>query len=466
MIFSSFQYVGFLIVTLILLSILRRSEHKKLMLLIGSYYFYACWDWRFTALLVALSGLNYFAGARIHANLGEIRKKWLTAAVTMDLAILGVFKYYGFFVSNLNALLARAHTSLPMAHIILPVGISFITFEVISYVVDVYKGASPPAKSILDFSLLVAFFPHLIAGPILKPRQFLPEIETDICVRWPNIERGAFLFLFGLMKKVLIADNVAPFVDMTFQHARYYNTGTMWLSVIAYSLQIFCDFSGYSDMAIGSAICMGLEIPPNFNMPYISTSITEFWRRWHISLSTWLRDYLYIPLGGNRRGRPRQFANLFITMLLGGLWHGASWNFVIWGGMHGAGLAVHKLYSEQIGSRLKGAEGLLKALGWLATTTFVCLLWVAFRSATSAQAWAVYQRLFAINGAGGIAWYQAQLLIALPFAVLAHYMGTRMAKGYSPKITTFSGSFAFSFGVLALVFLSPQNSSPFIYFQF
>lgn len=333
MIFSSIEYLIFFTIILLLMIFIKSNAIKKTILLAGSYYFYAYWDWRFVFLMFVLSLVNYLIGIKIEQFEEKApRKKWLITAVVFNLTVLGFFKYFNFFIDTANTLLASFHVRFPFVEIILPIAISFITFEVMSYTIDIYRKTNKSAKTFWDLALLVAFFPHLIAGPILKPSHFLPQLENNVLIKWKNVEYGIQIFLFGLVKKFIIADRLALFADPVFNNPESYSSMTVWLAVIAYGIQIFCDFSGYSDMAIGSAKCLGYEIPANFNMPYISRSITEFWRRWHISLSTWLKEYLYISLGGNRKGKIRQYINLILVMLLGGLWHGASWNFVVWGG--------------------------------------------------------------------------------------------------------------------------------------
>ena len=467
MIFSSFQYIVFFSIVLALMAILPSDRLKKAALLAGSFVFYAFWDYRFVALLAGTSAVNYFVGRQIERGADDtVRTRWLRIGIVFDLLLLGVFKYFNFFVDSANAALHPLHADLPLLHIILPVGISFITFEVISYLVDIYRRESRSARSIWELALLVAFFPHLIAGPILKPMQFLPEIEKKIEIRWTNIERGVQLFLLGLVKKVLISDHLAPFVDRIFHNPTQFGSSTVWLAVIAYAIQIFCDFSGYSDMAIGSARCLGFEIPPNFSLPYISRNITEFWRRWHISLSTWLREYLYFPLGGNRLGKGRQYLNLLVVMLLGGLWHGAHWNFVIWGGIHGLGLAVHKMLLDRMGKRQTTPNPFVYGLSWLATFAFVCFAWVFFRAATFELAFQMVRKMLWIGDSAGTNWFQTATLLAIPALVVGHVLGIRVGSHYHMRLNTFAGMLLVLFVLMGLLFLSPTSSSPFIYFQF
>lgn len=466
MVFSSVQYLLLLAGTLAVLAILKSSRSQKVFLVAVSYYFYSFWDYRFTALLGGLTVATFAFSDRIHhAETAKARKGWLAASVTVSLATLSYFKYCNFFIENANFALARLGIHLSTLPIILPVGISFIVFEVISYAVDVYRRDADYERNFLDFALLVAYFPHLIAGPILKPKAFLPQLNKRLEPSWDGIAAGSQVFLLGLCKKLLIADRVAPFVDGVFRHPLAYSSGTVWLGVIAYALQIYCDFSGYTDMAIGSAQCMGLHLPDNFNRPYLSTNITEFWRRWHISLSTWLREYLYIPLGGNRKGKLRQYLNLAVVMLLGGLWHGASWNFVLWGGLHGVGLAVHKAYTEYVGSSVRNNLA-VRLASWLATLLFVLVAWVPFRSATWSGTMAIFSRLLALDGGAGIVWVGTAFLIAFPLYVAADYFSARFRTNFRYNLGDFRVKVAVAFVLLGLLFMKPTASAPFIYFQF
>ncbi|MFK7696911.1 MBOAT family O-acyltransferase [Paenibacillus sp. HJGM_3] len=467
MIFSSIDYLVFMVGVIVLLIIIKSGRVKKTILLLSSYYFYSYWDYRFVALMFLMTVVNFFIGKKIEeSNQEKGRKLWLLISVFFNLCVLGYFKYYNFFIESANNMLDSIGVRFSLLDIILPVGISFITFEVMSYTIDIYRKTGKSADSFGDFALLVAFFPHLIAGPILKPSHFLPQLKKEIRIRWVNVEIGVQIFLFGMLKKVLIADRLALFVDPVFKDSEVYSSFSIWLAVIAYAIQIYCDFSGYTDMAIGSAKCLGFEIPHNFNMPYISRSMTEFWKRWHISLSSWLREYLYISLGGNRKGKVRQLINLSIVMLLGGLWHGASWNFVIWGGLHGIALVAHKLYLEYI---LRGKEIhtiVYKTWSWLVTVTFVCLTWVFFRSPNIDTAMYIIKKLLFFTPDKGILWIPTSFLLILPLIVVCHIFGKRK-KGYAVlKLTTFSGLFVFFFVLLGLLFLMPVSFSPFIYFQF
>jgi alginate O-acetyltransferase complex protein AlgI len=463
-IFSSVDFFIFFAVVLVFLAVVKSNPIKKGFLLAASYFFYAYWDWRFVFLMFAMSLANYFFGLRIEATEdARQRKFWLITSVVVNLSVLGLFKYFNFFIDSANALLMGLDIRFPNLNILLPIGISFIIFEVMSYTIDIYRRENKSTKNFFDLALLVAFFPHLIAGPILKPKDFLPQLEKAIVIRLPNLVLGAQLFLVGLVKKIMVADRLALFIEPVFRNPAAYDSVTVWLAVLAYALQIYCDFSGYSDMAIGSAKMMGFDIPMNFNFPYISRNITEFWRRWHISLSSWLRDYLYISLGGNRNGQVRTYINLMLVMLLGGLWHGASWNFVVWGGLHGIGLAVHRAFSQKVKTK---SSPILAALSWLVTFVFVCTAWVFFRSPDFATSWLVIQKMYAFTATDGVNWIATALLIALPIFFLADWAAANLRNGKQFNLTGFRGLFVMMFVALGVFFLAPENPAPFIYFQF
>ncbi|MDZ4120975.1 MAG: MBOAT family O-acyltransferase, partial [Candidatus Cloacimonadaceae bacterium] len=305
-----------------------------------------------------------------------------------NLGSLGYFKYTNFILNTINQV---AGGNLPMMDIFLPVGISFFTFQTMSYTLDIYFGKLKPLKSFFDFCFFVSFFPQLVAGPIVRASYFLPQIHKKLVLDRDIMAKALVLIFSGLIKKGVIADYISVnFVDRVFDNPGLFSGLENLIAVYGYGLQIYCDFSGYSDIAIGLAALLGFSLPQNFNSPYIASSVTEFWHRWHISLSTWLRDYLYIPLGGNRRGKPRQYVNLMITMVLGGLWHGASWNFVFWGFLHGMGLAFDKVWLSLKISQVR----FMKILGTVLTFQFVSFCWIFFRARSFANAWLILDRIF------------------------------------------------------------------------
>lgn len=341
MIFSSFEFFVFLGLLLTILAACPKVFRSQVLLL-ASWWFYAAWDPRFLLLILFVSGVGYVCGLGIWAHRGNKRKAWrvMWVGVGAMLAVLAYFKYTNFLLDSLLPMFSLNGSDFHQ-NIVLPVGLSFFTFQVISYLVDVYREEIEPSRSLREFCLYVAFFPQLVAGPIVRAKDFLPQLQHHIVLNHEYLYLGAQVFALGFVQKIFIADRLAEFVDPVFAHPGLFDAATLWLGLFAYSVQIFCDFSGYSHMAFGIALILGFRLPENFRMPYLAESIAEFWHRWHISLSSWLRDYLYIPLGGSRCSEPRVHANLMITMLLGGLWHGASWNFVLWGGMpwHGPGFA-------------------------------------------------------------------------------------------------------------------------------
>jgi alginate O-acetyltransferase complex protein AlgI len=459
MIFSSVAYIAFLFVLITIFAIIRPLKPQKWILLIASYYFYTRWDWHFVLLLAGLTLSTFFCVRMMHRH---SKKPWLIISILISLSTLAYFKYTNFFLGTLNNV---GSLHLQLLDVVLPVGISFIVFEVISYAVDVYRGEARYEESLLDFSLLVAFFPHLISGPILKPNHFLPQLQNPIKITASNLSSGMQLFLWGLMKKILVADRVAPCADTVFQHPSSFSPTTTWLGVLAYAIQIYGDFSGYTDMAIGSAVCLGFQIPQNFNLPYLSRNLGEFWRRWHISLSSWLRDYLYIPLGGNRKGVWRTYVNLAVVMILGGLWHGASWNFILWGSLHGSGLAIHRFLTER-----KAFPKLPQTVGsfasWLLTFVFVVTAWVPFRSANWDRTLIILRKMYGFYPGERVLWISVSLLFAIPCLLVADTASRAWFDNRRLHLTRFWHQSFFFFCAIGTLVLAPTTSSPFIYFRF
>ena len=384
MLFNSLTFfVFFGAVFLLYLALPHRGRNRTL--LAASYLFYGAWDWRFLFLLAFTTTADFFIAKAIgNASSPRARKCWVTASAVLDLGILGFFKYFNFFVDSFAVLLETLgfHAPLPTLRIVLPVGISFYTFQSMSYVVDVYRGVLPPERRWSDFALYVAFFPQLVAGPIERATNLLPQIQQPRTVSDYGISHGAFLIFWGLFQKVVVADNVCRLADAAFSRPPA-DALSVLLGIYAFALQIYCDFAGYSNIARGLALMLGFRLMLNFRNPYFAANPSDFWRRWHISLSTWLRDYLYVPLGGNRGGAARTRRNLMATMLLGGLWHGAAWTFVAWGFFHGALLVAHR-WTAKILPPLDGRGWkLLKIAGFF---HLVCLGWLLFRADTIAQA--------------------------------------------------------------------------------
>src|ERR1700722_3262561 len=396
MLFSSYTFLfQFLPATALAFAAARRhSPRAGIMVLAGaSLFFYGAWRPVYLLLLIASIAVNFSLGLRME---DPLRRRGIgTLGVVLNLAVLCYFKYTNFLFDSLNTLTGAP---LPFFNIVLPLGISFFTFQQIAYLVDVMRGAKVE-RDIVSYTLFVSFFPHLIAGPLVHHAEMIPQFKRGRTGRSAVLAaRGLAIFAAGLFKKVVIADNLAQFVSPVFAHLDAgggVTTPWAWLATLAYTLQIYFDFSGYSDMAIGLALLFGIRLPVNFRSPYKATSIIDFWRRWHITLSRFLRDYLYIPLGGNRLGGRRRYLNLLVTMLLGGLWHGAGWNFLIWGGLHGLYLCINHLWQVWRGGQAASASGpFAKCISWAITFVAVVLAWVFFRAKTLEGAWQMLSSLF------------------------------------------------------------------------
>src|SRR5262252_2108721 len=381
MLFNSWIFLPFLIVVLVLYKLLPHRLQNP-MLLLASYFFYACWDWRFLGLLLLSTSCDWLLARAISREpTPESAKRWVVCSVCINLLFLGFFKYFNFFINSADVLAETLgfsgwHFNLS---IILPVGISFYTFQSISYIVDVYRGEVEPASNPLDFALFVAFFPHMVAGPIMPSRGLLPQLQQRRCTTRLQIRSGLWLILLGFFKKVVIGDNLAPVVNGVFATNDPASGASVQLGVYAFALQIYCDFSGYTDIARGVAKLLGIELMINFDRPYLATNPSDFWRRWHISLSQWLRDYLYVPLGGSRRGRRRTYVNLMITMVLGGLWHGAAWNFILWGAYQGLLLVGHRFVVTDL-KLWKSSSRISTLLSRVLMFHAVCYGWLLFRA--------------------------------------------------------------------------------------
>ncbi len=446
-----------------------RSNLRKLFLTIASYFFYGFWNKWFTLLLLTCSVGNYFFGRAI-GNTDDDRKRRMLVgfAIAWNLVILGFFKYFGFFMTSMHGMIGflglEAH--MPLLEIILPVGISFFTFQAMSYVIDVYRKEIPATNNILDILLYISFFPQLVAGPIVRAKVFLPQLLKKPDLSQTATARALLLIMTGLFKKVIIANYIATeLVDPVFENPLAFSGLEAFLAVYGYAIQIYCDFSAYSEIAIGVAALLGFSFPDNFNDPYRAQSLREFWRRWHISLSTWLRDYLYISLGGNRMGKFRTYLNLAITMLLGGLWHGASWNFVFWGALHGVGLGVERYFIERFGPLKKNIY--IQILSVIFIFNFVCLGWVFFRANNFTLAMEYLRALG--NTSTPSTLLTPFVILLLVIGIGMHFLpkepGTRMRVQFSRLPTVAQGAIL---GLLLLMLsaFGPEGVAPFIYFQF
>jgi len=468
MLFVEPRFFVFFAIVFALYWSLKRNDLRKLVLLVASYIFYGAWDPRFTLLLAFSTLFDFGAGLMMEAAPTQRRRHLIIAvSVTVNLALLFTFKYFNFFADSFVGLLhaAGVQANPVTVRLILPVGISFYTFQSLSYTLDIYRGHMRARRSLLDYATFVGFFPQLVAGPIVRAYDFLPQLDglkrfADVPVR-----RALILFFFGYVKKSCVSDNLAPYVDAVFSHPADYTGASIMAATVLYAIQIYCDFSGYTDMAIATAKLLGYDLTVNFRHPYFSTSISTFWRRWHISLSSWLRDYLYIPLGGNRGGRLAGYRNLLVTMVLGGLWHGASWNFVIWGTLHGGALILHKEYArwrpEAWGSHVAYRTGAMLLTFW-----WVCLAWIFFRAANLPAAVELARSFVTISGIGSgdiVTWAAPVILgLGLLHAIEARgLISNALMSLQRPSFYALAGTAA---GV-ALAF-TPIAYRPFIYFQF
>jgi D-alanyl-lipoteichoic acid acyltransferase DltB (MBOAT superfamily) len=458
--------VFFLFVYFISWSLDRENGRRKLFLLLASWFFFAQWDWRFVALLIASAILNWGVAALIARTDESGKRKWLVAlGVLVNLLILGFFKYYGFFIEQLTDILTRVgwERDLPLLQIVLPVGISFFTFQGISYVVDVHRRTTPAAKSLLDVMLLMSFFPHLVAGPIVRASDLLPQFDRTPRLTRAMATHGMLLIVWGLFKKTVIASELSVhLVDPVFFDPTAYGALDIAAAVYGYAVQIYCDFSAYSDMAIGIAALLGYSFPRNFDQPYRADSMQQFWRRWHISLSSWLRDYLYVPLGGGKKGLISSCINVFITMLLGGLWHGAGWTFVAWGALHGGVQVIERLARKAFGDR----KVMPTILGVLITFHIVCLGWILFR----AENWDIAVAMLQGLGRFTPVLMVTPLLLTLIVGGLAmHWLPPRAIEGVAERLKTApSLTLAILVGIAFLLVeaVRPDGVAPFIYFQF
>lgn len=494
MTFASVEFLLFFVILLLLVVLIQtigreRASAKTLchiVLLVSSYIFYGWWNAELCILLLGVTLIAFFSARQKDESHPYLSRFCLVIGVGTPLAVLGIFKYFDFFVESFCEVFHMEYAV--SLGLILPVGISFYTFQALSYTIDVYTGRIEKEESFVRFALYISFFPQLVAGPIVKASEFLPQLKEERRVTLAGLESGVQIFAFGLFKKIVLADNLSVFVDEVYRMPQIFHSGTVLLAVISYAIQIYLDFSGYSDMAIGCAKCFGYDLNKNFNLPYISQNISEFWKRWHISLSSWLQQYLYIPLGGNRRGWMRTYFNLFLTMLLGGLWHGADWTFVLWGGLHGIALCIHKLYSKITGSGKEGAKNpAVRIVNILLTNIFVCFLWIFFRASDMNQAMQVIHQLFGWHdGVVHIySWSIAAILILAAATGMAYVHSGRITgetgrkengngkkaktvDGYYPILNlTHYGSLVLFFIEIGLILgLAYVKGSPFIYFQF
>ena len=468
MLFVEFRFFWFFLAVFAVYWSLRRNDSRKIWLLVCSYFFYAAWNWKFLFLIMASSALDYFVGTMMSRTENpRARRGWLIVSLCANLGTIAFFKYYNFFVTSAAALLEwlGLPASLHTLNIVIPVGVSFYTFHSMSYTIDVYRGKLKPVSSILDLACFIGFFPQMVAGPIVRASAFLPQLQT--IRKFADVDaRGALvLFLTGFIKKACIADAVSPYVDRYFAAPGNFTAASAWVAVLFYAIQIYCDFSGYTDMAIATAGLLGYQLPVNFRFPYFASNISDFWHRWHISLSSWLRDYLYIPLGGNRGPAWFVYRNIMITMLLGGLWHGGAWTFVIWGGLHGVALIIHREWVRRTEGK-PFAQSLMRWLAWPLTVYWVCVAWIFFRAVDLPHAVPAL-RSFLFLPSGGTEDLGAWMLWIVAALGLVHWLNFRGAFSEwwrRPPAPAFAAGCGCAFAVV-LLFI-PPHYAPFIYFQF
>jgi alginate O-acetyltransferase complex protein AlgI len=504
MLFVEYRFFVFFSIVFCGYWLLPTNTFRKWWLLLASHTFYACsfigdpsefWKhlahaqwaqlpegWWFPAVLWTSTCMDYLVGLGIDGASSEVRRKvWLLVSMGVNLGVLGFFKYFNFFVHSAADFLTwfGLHTSLHTLAIILPYGVSFYTFQSMSYSIDVYRRRLPPVRRFLDLAFFISFFPQLVAGPIVRATTFLPQL-TSRRRRVDVDARGCLtLFFLGFVKKACVSEFAAPISDQFFAAPGMYSHASALLGVFAYAVQIYCDFSGYTDMAIATAGLLGYELTRNFDFPYFSSSVTEFWRRWHISLSTWLRDYLYISLGGNRGSKIFTYRNLLLTMLLGGLWHGAAWNFILWGGLHGMALVLHREWQRLTQNAGAFFRQVLALVAVPVTFYWVGVTWIFFRAAptydpqthafraSAMQNAFVALRQFAMIGSGGRRSFGGFLYGIFAILALVHWLNSRNTFApYWRRMPDWACAIGLGIGVaLALPFI-PIHDSPFIYFQF
>ena len=445
---------------------------QKLWLLVTSYLFYAAWDPVFILLVWLSTVIDWGAARLIVASRTKARRRaLLIASVIVNLGVLAYFKYGNFLLANLVAALHALGIDYHPAplDIVLPIGISFYTFHTLSYTLDVYLGRTQPWDSFLDFALYVTFFPALVAGPILRASQFLPQCVTRLRTTAPMLAWGLALMVLGLFEKTALADTVlAPVADALFATTGETGAAHAWTGTLAFAGQIFCDFAGYSTCAVGAALCLGFSLPDNFRFPYAAIGFSDFWARWHISLSSWLRDYLYIPLGGNRIGPVRTYVNLMLTMLIGGLWHGASWTFVVWGGLHGAYLIGERLVGRWLPGGAWRETLAARLLAAAITFVLVCVAWVFFRATSFGQAFAILESMVGLGGGPSVFTAVNHVLVGVTMAAILAFhwvMRDRSIEDLVGRTPWPVRSAALGAMIVAIILMQGQDRA-FIYFQF
>jgi alginate O-acetyltransferase complex protein AlgI len=466
--FITFEFAILFSITFIFLILVKSTVGRKLILLSASLIFYAAWDWRFLGLLVLMTLVVHKLTLSLDKAKDKNRKKLIfIVTIVFILSILLFFKYFNFFIDNINLFFTLFGWKISSINIILPIGISFYTFEILGYVFDNYRGVALPAKSLLDFAVFITFFPNLISGPIMRANQFLPQMERGVQINFPYFIEGLQKFLQGLIKKIVVADSLLIMVDQIFYLPSSFSSATVWLGVLAYSVQIFCDFSGYIDMATGISKMIGIDLQRNFDLPFTAQSISDFWRRWNITLSSWFRDYLFMPLELKRR-KVKYFrvqTNIMIVFLLTGLWHGATWNFVLWGGLHGVYLIVERLISRGRPIPTKWTS----PLSWfraLFTYFWILIALVFFRSPGLHTTGLIFSKLFFLSPTG-IEWFYQSAVFFVPLFILGGWIYRSIENRIQMPIISYPVQFSLmALEILFIYFFASLTTSPFVYFQF
>jgi D-alanyl-lipoteichoic acid acyltransferase DltB (MBOAT superfamily) len=473
MLFNSFVFVPFFLLTYVIYLLLAKSyKAQNILLLIASYIFYGTWNWRFLLLLGTSTLVDFLVARALEkTEASNQRKRLLLISLLVNLSILGFFKYFNFFIeSTINFLNVLGIQADPITlNIILPVGISFYTFQTLSYTIDVYRRKLKPAQNLLDFALYISFFPQLVAGPIERSTNLLPQITSPRKIKLAQVDAGLFIILWGYFKKVVVADNISVIANEVFNNYPQYQGLDLILGVLAFTIQIYCDFSGYSDIARGLAKLMGFELMVNFKLPYFAINPSDFWARWHISLSTWLKDYLYIPLGGNRYGVLSTCRNLMITMILGGLWHGAAWNFVLWGAFHGAILVLYRLFDRNP-EHLDPWSGNYSYLRIFSKMILMFALtnigWVLFRSTSIQQIGYIFTHLSFQRSENSFAFLKDCFFLSTPLLVVQIFQYCSRDLLVLTKLKGYSRAIVYALILVLMAVYGYREPTEFIYFQF
>lgn len=475
MIFNSVVFLIFFAVFYISYLLLKNHKYRMFLCLVASYFFYGWWDWRFLSLILFSTFVDFYIGGKLHQEADvKKRKTFLIISLFSNLGLLFFFKYFNFFI---DSFIEVANTmgmspSVTSLNIILPVGISFYTFQTLSYTIDIYRKKLEPASDFFLFATYVSFFPQLVAGPIIRAIDLLPQFKFDHKITTKMITAGLFIVLVGYFKKVVVADTLAALVDHGFENPYAYTSLNLIIIVVFYAFQIYCDFSGYSDIATGIGKMLGFEFPKNFNLPYIAKNFSDFWQRWHISLSSWLRDYLYIPLGGNRHGNLMTQRNLMLTMLLGGLWHGANWTFVIWGFLHGSYLILQRLFEPLSQRLMKLIPGFIYSFfSIIITFLLVNIAWIFFRSQSVSDAFDLISYI-GINRNFSFSDVKLKFQIIEAFFLICVLYGMELFHLFKSDLldrfinSTVGGAISVSLILWMILLFGTFDNNNFIYFQF